>query len=304
MAGMPVTDHIMPIINGHQGTGKTEFLERLVSPIKENVSFPNLKEITDSRNRQLWKRWVLVVDEMEGYEKADVDALKNVITKKVVSGRIMFTGDDFNERNDACLIGNSNKSLDELVKDCTGMRRFIQLNWADLGEDGWAIINATDFLALWRSVNEAAEDPLKPFKAYSKARQEEYRQKTIVEQWMADDQRDYGFENDKIWHTWKGASLLYTENFLQWYRRIYGHGAFTQTRFGRDLKKVVGSLIEFRDNRAGHQYRLIPSAVDAEKSIPEAQTPVRNASGDLSRDALIAHLQAKCAGSKGVCRVI
>ncbi len=303
MVGMAVSDHIMPIISGNQGTGKTEFLERLVSPIKENVSFPNLKEITDSRNRQLWRRWVLVVDEMEGYEKADVDALKNVITKKIVSGRVMCTGDDFNERNDACLIGNSNKGLDELVKDATGMRRFIQLNWGDLEEAGWAVINSTDFPSLWCSVDETAEDPLKVFKAYTKAKQEEYRQKTVVEQWLIDDQRDYGIDGDKEWHTWKNSGVLFAENFLPWYRRIFGHGVFTQARFSRELKKVVGSLVEFKDVRAGHQYRLVPPAiVEAAESDTraDAKAPMPNASEHLSRSALISQLLTKTGGRKVV----
>ena len=300
MAGMAVSDHIMPIISGSQGAGKTEFLERLVSPIAENVSFPNLKEITDSRNRQLWKRWVLIVDEMEGYERSDVDALKNVITKKVVSGRVMCTGDDFNERNDACLIGNSNRSLDELVKDSTGMRRFIQLNWADLGEAGWAVINSTDFLGLWRSIDECAEDPLKVFKAYTRARQEEFRQKTVVEQWLIDDQRDYTLDSDKEWLSWKSSTVLYAQNFLPWYRRVYGHGVFTQSRFSRELKRVVGYLVEFRDARAGHLYRLVLIANETSESQtpPATSTPVQKASVPQSRNALISQLVKKAGAKK------
>ena len=150
MIGLPVYDHIMPVLYGAQGTGKTQFIKRFVSPIAENVSYPNLKEITDSRNRQLWKRWVLIVDEMEGYEKTDVDALKNVITKEVVSGRVLNTHDDFNEINSASLIGASNKTLDELIRDSTGMRRFIQLNWANLDEAGWQVINGVDYIGLWK----------------------------------------------------------------------------------------------------------------------------------------------------------
>ena len=302
MAGMAVSDHIMPIISGNQGTGKTEFLERLVGPISENVAYPNLKEITDSRNRQLWRRWVLIVDEMEGYEKADVDALKNVITKKVVTGRVMCTNDDFNERNDTSLIGNSNKSLDELVRDSTGMRRFIQLNWDDLDESGWAVINATDFLSLWRSVDEAAEDPLRGFKTYTRAKQEEYRQRTIVEQWIADDQRDYTLDGDKGWLTWKSSSVLYAQNFLPWYRRIFGHGVFTQARFSREIKKVVGVSVEFRDVKAGHQYRLVAIAGEATdgNTSRSAKAPVQSSSEHLSRSALISQLLTKSGGRKVV----
>ena len=257
MIGLPVYDHIMPVLYGAQGKGKTQFIQRFVGPISENVSYPNLKEITDSRNRQLWKRWVLIVDEMEGYERADVDALKNVITKTIVSGRVLSTHDDFNEVNSASLIGASNKTLDELIKDTTGMRRFIQLNWADLNEAGWAIINGIDYLGLWKSVDETADDPLKPFKDYTRARQEEFRQKTLVEQWMIDDQRDYGLDDQKQWTRWKGSSLLYVENFLPWYRNRFGGGAFTQTRFGKEIKKLENRLVDCRRTGSSVKYRLI-----------------------------------------------
>ncbi len=267
MDRMIVTDHIMPIIVGAQGTGKTEFIERLIGPINENVSFPNLREVTDSRNRSIWKRWALVIDEMEGAERTDVDALKNVITKKVVSGRVMFSGDDFNDRNEACLVGNSNRSLDELIKDSTGLRRFVQLNWADIGEAEWAVINATDFAGLWRSIDPAADDPLKPFKDYTRARQEEYRQKSIIEQWVTDTERDYKIPEHEQWLGWKGSSRLYNENFLPWYRRIYGSGAFTQTRFGRDMKKITGTLVAFQMTKENNQYRLLPRVRPSEPKL-------------------------------------
>ncbi len=257
MVGLPVFDHIMPVLYGSQGTGKTQFIKRFVSPIAENISYPNLKEITDSRNRQLWKRWVLIVDEMEGYEKTDVDALKNVITKEVVSGRVLNTHDDFNEINAASLIGASNKTLDELIKDSTGMRRFIQLNWANLDEAGWQVINGVDFLGLWKSVDETGDDPLKPFKDYTKAKQEEFRQKTLVEQWVLDDQRDYGAFPSKIWTDWKRSSLLYVENFLPWYRSRYGNGVYTSKRFGTEMKKLEDRLIKWKKTNGGIKYRLM-----------------------------------------------
>ena len=169
----------------------------------------------------------------------------------------MSTHDDFNEVNSASLIGASNKTLDELIKDTTGMRRFIQLNWADLNEAGWAIINGIDYLGLWKSVDETADDPLKPFKDYTRARQEEFRQKTLVEQWMIDDQRDYGLDDQKQWTRWKGSSLLYVENFLPWYRNRFGGGAFTQTRFGKEIKKLENRLVDCRRTGSSVKYRLI-----------------------------------------------
>ena len=257
MASLPVYDHIMPVIFGAQGKGKTQFIQRFVGPICENVSYPNLKEITDSRNRQLWKRWVLIVDEMEGYERADVDALKNVITKTIVSGRILTTHEDFNEINSASLIGASNKTLDELIKDGTGMRRFIQLNWADMEESGWKVVNGIDYLGLWKSIDETGEDPLKQHRDYTRTRQEEFRQKSLVEQWITDDQRDYGLYEGKEWTNWKSSSLLHVENFLPWYRSRYGSGSFSQTRFGKEMRKLEGKLIEYRRGGAAIKYRLI-----------------------------------------------
>ncbi len=257
MVGLDIYNHIMPVIYGSQGTGKTVFLGQFVGPIAENVTYPNLKEITDTRHRQLWSRWVLVVDEMEGYDKTDVDALKNVITKQYVSGRVMHSQKDFNDINSASLIGASNRTLDELVKDSTGMRRFIQLYWGDVDDAGWAVVNKTDFLGLWKSVDLNEPDPMEPFREYTKARQEELRQKTYVEQWLIDEERDYGFDCEKRWIGWKGSALLHIENFSVWLRSRFNVSAFTFNRFGKEMKRLEGKLIECRRSSAGIQYRLI-----------------------------------------------
>ena len=291
MVGMPVFDHIMPVLFGAQGRGKTQFIQHFIEPINENVSYPNLKEITDSRNRQLWKRWVLIVDEMEGYERADVDALKNVITKTLVSGRVMNTHNDFNEVNSASLIGASNKTLDELIKDSTGMRRFIQLNWADLDEPGWAIVNGIDYLGLWKSVDETADDPLKPFKEYTRLKQEEFRQKTIVEQWTVDDQRDYGLDLEKRWNGWKGSSLLYVENFLPWYRNRFGSGAVTQTRFGKEIKKLENRLVDCRRTGSAIKYRLVSSEP---ADIFQEEEGLSKCAKVFSNSDVIARLRSRC----------
>ena len=290
MVGLPVFDHIMPVLHGAQGTGKTQFIQRFVGPIAENVSYPNLKEITDSRNRQLWKRWVLIVDEMEGYEKTDVDALKNVITKTTISGRVMFTSDDFNETNSASLIGASNKTLDELIRDTTGMRRFIQLNWANLDEAGWSVINGIDYLGLWKSVDETSVDPLKPFKEYTKGKQEEFRQKTLIEQWVLDDQRDYYIEFDKGWKGWKGSSLLYVENFLPWYRSRYGNGVYTAKRFGTEMKKLEGRLVECRKTNSGIKYRLLNNDT---AGISQEQDDIMTTPPVFSHSDVIARLRSR-----------
>lgn len=290
MNKIKVYDHIMPVLYGTQGKGKTEFIKRFVEPISENVSYPNLKDITDSRSRQLWTRWILVVDEMEGYEKTDVDALKNVITKDIVTGRVLGTHYDFNEINAASLIGASNKSLDELIKDSTGMRRFIQLNWEDIDETGWSVINGIDFLGLWKSVDETCDDPLKPFKEYNKAKQEELRQKTLVEQWVSDEQKDYGIFPSKKWTGWKTSSLLFIENFLPWYEMRYRNGTFTQKRFGMEMRKLEGQMIEYNKTNAGVKYRLMSNQP---AGIPEEQDETPSNPSVFSRTDVISRLMSR-----------
>jgi hypothetical protein len=64
--GLPVTNHLMPVILGPQGKGKSTFVSKLVEPLKELTLEVDFKMIEDERNVEMWSSYILFLDEM-GY---------------------------------------------------------------------------------------------------------------------------------------------------------------------------------------------------------------------------------------------
>jgi hypothetical protein len=62
--GLPVTDHLMPVVLGVQGNGKSTLIRQMLAPIAELVARADFSEITDNRNIRLWRNFVIFMDEM------------------------------------------------------------------------------------------------------------------------------------------------------------------------------------------------------------------------------------------------
>lgn len=185
IAGLKVTDHLMPVLTGEQGGGKSSLVLSFINPVIDATSFPDFMEITDNRNIQIWDQYVLFIDEMQKSTKADIGKLKNLITTSELTLRPMFTNKSSRIINNATFIGTANDDIESLISDPTGMRRFIQLKARNKLD--WEVINSTDFVELWRSINEHKPDPSLSVMDIIKERQEESRDKDPVELWLEDE---------------------------------------------------------------------------------------------------------------------
>ena len=185
MFGLPITNHLMPVLLGPQGKGKSTFLWQMLAPVDEVVSPTTFSQLTDERNIDLLNNYVLVFDEMSGATKADLEVVKNAITASVMARRPMTTNLNVTVPQNATLIGSSNAlSVGDLIRDPTGLRRFAGLVFSD--DPDYAVINGHDWMMTWRAVDMDGPDPMDAFMATLRKRQEEHREKSRVEDWLAD----------------------------------------------------------------------------------------------------------------------
>lgn len=184
MFGLAPKDHVMLVMSGKQGSGKSTAVNALISPVREYRIDLNLEALQDDRHYHgLARNFVVVCDEMQGCHKADIEALKRIITADQLSARKLYTNTIDSVPQNVSFLGTSNKSLDVLVKDETGMRRFFEMKCADRLD--WDVINAIAPLELWREVDENDRDGyVHRVREPLAQAQEEYRHKDPVESYL------------------------------------------------------------------------------------------------------------------------
>ena len=81
LLGLPVEHHMMPILYGRTGGGKSVAVHKLLEPVKEVTLCRDMSVFSDSfGRRQFARNFVMFFDEMEKCCGVDVNALKNIIT--------------------------------------------------------------------------------------------------------------------------------------------------------------------------------------------------------------------------------
>lgn len=151
--GKSVTNHLMVVLFGQQGSGKSRALEKLLNPIWSLVLPTIICDIVDERFQpQLSKHFVAFIDEMAGSSRADIEKLKRIITAESVKVRKLGTNTGIHVAQNCTLLGASNKELVQIIKDTTGMRRFFELK--TLPKIDWDTINSIDYIKLWKSIDE------------------------------------------------------------------------------------------------------------------------------------------------------
>ncbi|WP_181815748.1 VapE domain-containing protein [Alteripontixanthobacter maritimus] len=158
LAGQDVTNHLMLVLHGPQGCGKTYLLEKLLAPLAEFSAWSDFEQISDGRNLDLWKHRVIVLDEMAKSKRADIETIKHVITAASLDRRPMRSNHTVQIKNRAVLIGASNHRLDEIIRDETGNRRFAELLFRPDVEH--AAIKHFKFNKMWAAVQPGDVDPI------------------------------------------------------------------------------------------------------------------------------------------------
>lgn len=180
--------HLMPILVGPQGEGKSYFIEKLTAPLRELMRQTDFKALTDDRNIELWSSSILFLDEMSYASRSDVEAVKHVITADTLDRRPMRTNKSQQVRQCATLIGASNKEVEENIRDETGARRFFGLRFK---RPPAGFLQGLDWSAAWRSVKHTDADPLEEYRADVARIQAATRYRSPVEDWL-DNIGEYG----------------------------------------------------------------------------------------------------------------
>jgi predicted P-loop ATPase len=234
MLGLPITNHLMPVITGPQGVGKSTFVrDVLLMPIDELVSNTDFAMIEDNRIMDLWRNYALFLDEMGYAGKANIDNVKNKITAPYVTGRPMRTNDNVQYKQNATFIGCSNKELDQLIRDETGNRRFVSLRFSSAPD--WSKLNGIDARMLWTSVDERGDDPTSEIASELREAQALIRERSVVEQWLEQVQIPKAYEGKK-----RQSKDLYPE-FKQWSEEFTSGRVLDVAMFGKEFTRLINS---------------------------------------------------------------
>jgi predicted P-loop ATPase len=234
MSNLPVEYHMMPVLTGRTGSGKSVAVERLVAPLKELVeSGRDFSMFEDSREWHTFHRmYVVVFDEMSKAGKTDVDSMKKTITASNVSYRELGTHNTVNGTQVSTFIGTSNNHISEVIFDPTSARRFWQIQSQELVD--WQAINDIDYLGIWQSVDEAqAASPVRPYwAAIQQVQHDEFRQKTPIEEWFAETYKVSASKTTKAGDAYQA--------FRGWAEVNNLGKQISSTKFARELQKIDG----------------------------------------------------------------
>lgn len=240
LRGKEVKDHLMVVILGPQGIGKTTFVEQMTKPLEELKLDVDFKMIEDPRNIDIWRSYILFLDEMGYASKSDIDDIKKAITAKTLTRRPLYTTTQVQIAQNATFIGCSNKELEQLIKDPTGIRRFIGLRF--LNKPCWDTMNSIDWADLWSSVDIEAEDPVKPSAQLLKEKQEATRDPGRIEAWL----RAFDPDNDVTYgqcvnrKTQKIAAIDLYDSFRVYEERAYpGSVKTTKTEWDYEMGRIA-----------------------------------------------------------------
>jgi hypothetical protein len=242
---LPVTNHLMPVILGPQGKGKSTFVNLFIAPLKELTLEVDFKMIEDDRNIDIWNSFILFLDEMGYASKANVDTIKNAITATTLTRRPMRSNSKVTVGQNSTFIGCSNKTLAQLIKDPTGIRRFVGLQFS--ANPCWGTMNQIDYRKLWLSVDPNAEDPMLPFMDLLKDRQEEDREKGRVEEWLAQFDPNAGpaKEYGKTFYGQSKAGKIAAKDLFELYSEWEGvmfpgsYGRISVNEWGHEMKRLL-----------------------------------------------------------------
>lgn len=163
MFGKEAEHHLVPVLMGPGGKGKSKNLERMLAPVSDYlIELTSASQLTDDRSfHSFGTNYVATLDELSKMDKTDFNQIKNFITATYVSSRTMYTNSMTSNRQNITIIGTSNHPINEQIFESAGMRRFYEFK-VDKSIDK-EVSMGIDYLAMWKSVNEDGPSPILPF---------------------------------------------------------------------------------------------------------------------------------------------
>lgn len=226
-----VGHHLMPVFSGPQGSGKSTALNKLTGPLKDYRLDWNLQALGDDRNYHgINRNFIILFDEMMGCNKTDIETLKHFITAERLSARKLYTNQvDTLSQNCSCL-GTSNKHLDVLIRDETGMRRFVEIKSKEKMD--WGLLNSIEPLSIWSAIDENNDDGyLYEVADLLKQEQETYRFQDSVESYLSETGAFNGNRTQKV------SNEKVFADYVDWCRAAEER-PLSKQYFGKRLKSL------------------------------------------------------------------
>jgi hypothetical protein len=188
--GKKVVYHMMPIVTGPQGVGKSEQARRLFSPIRELSTEQTFEVFTDSRKFYMFNDfYVMFLDEMTGARKTELAALKQKIAAEEITERKLGTNSSDTYGQNSTFIATTNTQFIELLKDETGARRFWEIQSRRTADPSvWPAMNSLAYTDLWQGIDEnSPQPPIFPVWTEIQAQQRDVlTARNYVQDWLAE----------------------------------------------------------------------------------------------------------------------
>jgi len=204
--GLEVGEHLMPVLIGKTGCGKTRAIELLVKPVIDLWMGCSLTDLSDERCWFKFNRgYIQVVEEMQKANKADIEAIKYIISTTTIDYRILGYNKQSTGRQCGTFIGTSNKNLFEIINDPTGVRRFWEIQCKDKIDR--EMVNSLNYELLWDCVDVNKPSPIYAIIDEIHELQDKYlRNKSPYDEFIEDQVvlDDVGFcSADQLWQAWR-----------------------------------------------------------------------------------------------------
>ncbi|NYZ11586.1 hypothetical protein HL658_03420 [Azospirillum sp. RWY-5-1] len=258
---LPVGGHMMPVLIGRQGGGKTEMVKRFLSPLGDAWIDSDFAKLADDRHSEVLANIpVHFLDEMSYASRTDIEVTKRKITAESITYRPLHTNVTKTVRNLASFIGCSNQPLGHSIQDTTGTRRFYAITVKDRLD--WEVVNDIQWGLLWASVDAYGPSPLDAMRDAIAAEQESHRVMSSVEEWLVAVDRQ--FHPNKQIGEWQAADEMFRV-FTEFDREVNPGRPTNLRNFGIEMSRLAalaGTRVERVRDKRGVKYRILPAEAD------------------------------------------
>lgn len=246
---------VMPVIVGDQGIGKSYNIKNnFLKPLANLWKSTSFKQLDDGRElKMLSNNFVLLFDEMSYANKTDVNNVKRLITEQTYSMRRMReTSHEVLPKN-AQFIGTSNNSLTSSITDTSGMRRFYEIECAELDEisdilEFYEVFNKINYDLIWSAVDHLKPSPIIKHIGKLTEIQNQYTSEDPLREWI-----EHSGEVTLLGKADKGdtaSDLL--RNFNEW----HSGNRYSAVYFGKKLQDRTFSDIIKSRSKSGTIYNI------------------------------------------------
>ena len=160
---------------GDAGCGKSEFVKSMFSimppTLKSEASQANELFNDERQTFRFVESFVIVMDELTGLDKSDINKLKNQIDRTIVVYRQLGFNQTNEGRNNAQLIGTSNTRLSNIIIADSDIRKWCEIDFYAYPDNEVPTKMVTplqkyDWLSLWQSVDENGPSPFHDSNVY------------------------------------------------------------------------------------------------------------------------------------------